>query len=291
MTRSTGNPPKRGAPHDELARQLRRPLERLRRHSGASLAFAGRVVSDTQQPAPEATIELSYFDGDVVGPLRGVRLDYGHGLGGRVLDRRRATALHDYIESPLITHTYDAIIRAERLYSMVAAPIIVGRKHIGVLYAAKRFRHDQLDLALDAVADEARAVEQQLTVSDVLGVLHDDAEERELSAWRTRVQDSHARLRSLADNVDDESLRLQMLEIAAELAGQAPVEPVAVRLTAREQDVLSLLGVGLSNPAIAQRLGIGLYTVKGHVKSLMGKLDAATRFEAVVNARRIRLIP
>ncbi|MBY4571670.1 LuxR C-terminal-related transcriptional regulator [Gordonia sp. LUNF6] len=290
MTRDTDNPPKRGAPHDELARQLRRPLERLRRHTGASLAFAGRVVPDAASGDGHA-VELSYFDGDVVGPLRGVQLDYGHGLGGRVLTRRRATAVHDYVQSPLITHTYDAIIRAEQLYSMVAAPIIVGRKHIGVLYAARRSRHDQLDATLDVVTDEARAVEQQLTVAEVLGAIRTDDEERELTAWRSRVQASYTELRTLAADIDDASVRARMLEIAAQLAGEAPAEELPVRLTAREQDVLSLLGAGLTNPAIAARLGIGLHTVKGHVKSLLVKLDANSRFEAVVNARRIRLLP
>ncbi|WFN92323.1 LuxR C-terminal-related transcriptional regulator [Gordonia sihwensis] len=290
MTRDTDNPPKRGAPHDELARQLRRPLERLRRHTGASLTFAGRVVPDAVSGDGHA-VELSYFDGDVVGPLRGVQLDYGHGLGGRVLTRRRATAVHDYVQSPLITHTYDAIIRAEQLYSMVAAPIIVGRKHIGVLYAARRSRHDQLDATLDVVTDEARAVEQQLTVAEVLGAIRTDDEERELTAWRSRVQASYTELRTLAADIGDASVRARMLEIAAQLAGEAPAEELPVRLTAREQDVLSLLGAGLTNPAIAARLGIGLHTVKGHVKSLLVKLDANSRFEAVVNARRIRLLP
>ncbi len=251
----------------------------------------GRGAADETDGGTGRNIELSYFDGDVVGPLRGLLLDYGHGLGGRVLTRRRATALHDYFQSPLITHTYDAIIRAEQLYSMVAAPIIVGTKHIGVLYAARRSRHDQLDAALDAVTDEARAVEQQLTVSEVLGTLRTDEDEHELASWRARVQQSHARLRSLADAVSDETVRRQMLEIAADLAGDAPGDDVPVHLTPREQDVLSLLGAGLSNPAIAERLGIGLHTVKGYVKSLLHKLDATTRFEAVVNARRVRLIP
>ncbi|WP_290852772.1 LuxR C-terminal-related transcriptional regulator [Gordonia sp. (in: high G+C Gram-positive bacteria)] len=288
VTRGTGNPPKRGAPQNDLGRHLRRPLERLRRHTGASLAFAGRVVPGSSD---EHAIELSYFDGDVVGPLRGARLDHGHGLGGRVLTNRRSTALHNYVESPLITHTYDAIIRAERLYSIVAAPIIVGRKQIGVLYAARRSHHDQLGDSLDIVTDEARALEQQLTVSEVLGGLRSDRDELELAAWRSRVQDSHAKLRGLADTVDDPSVRAQMLEIAAQLAGEAPHDEPAVRLTAREQDVLGLLGAGLTNPAIADRLGIGLHTVKGHVKSLLVKLDASSRFEAVVNARRVRLIP
>ncbi|MBB4134468.1 helix-turn-helix transcriptional regulator [Gordonia humi] len=286
MTANTDNPPKRGAPADELARRLRGPLARLRQRTGASLAFAGRVL-----PGDAPRIELFSFDGDVRGPLRGANLNPGHGLGGRVVGRARPEAIGDYVSSPLITHTYDEIIRAESLRAIVAAPIIVGRKQIGVLYAARRTAQGQLDASLDAVVDEARSVEQQLAVADVLTTLRTDDEERDLAAWRTRVADSYTQLRALADSVDDVSVRARMLEIAADLAVEAPDDDLSVMLTAREQDVLGLLGAGMTNRAIAESLGIGLYTVKDHVKSLLTKLDATSRFEAVVNARRVRLIP
>jgi DNA-binding CsgD family transcriptional regulator len=41
----------------------------------------------------------------------------------------------------------------------------------------------------------------------------------------------------------------------------------------------------------AERLGIGVYTVKDHVKNLLGKLGAHSRMEAVTQARRLGLIP
>ncbi len=58
-------------------------------------------------------------------------------------------------------------------------------------------------------------------------------------------------------------------------------------LTARERDVLALLARGLSNKRIGEKLGISEHTVKFHVGSVLGKLDAATRAEAVaVGVRR-----
>ncbi|WP_420042002.1 LuxR C-terminal-related transcriptional regulator [Gordonia sp. MP11Mi] len=286
VTVDTDSPPERGVPAEELSRRLRGPLARLRRRTGASLAFAGRVL-----PGDAPRIELFSFDGDLVGPLRGANLDPGHGLGGRVVGRARAEAIGDYIGSPLITHTYDEIIRAESLRAIVAAPIIVGRRQVGVLYAARRTAQEQLDSSLDVVVDEARTVEQQLAVADVLSSLRTDDEERDRSSWRTRVNDSYTQLRALADSVDDESMRARMLEIAAGLALDAPEDGPTVHLTPREQDVLALLGAGLANRAIAEHLGIGVYTVKDYVKTLMAKLDATSRFEAVVNARRARLVP
>ena len=61
-------------------------------------------------------------------------------------------------------------------------------------------------------------------------------------------------------------------------------------LTAREQEVLGLLADGLTNRAIAQRLGITPHTVKFHVNAIMGKLDAQSRTEAVVRGAQRGLI-
>jgi DNA-binding NarL/FixJ family response regulator len=62
-------------------------------------------------------------------------------------------------------------------------------------------------------------------------------------------------------------------------------------LTPRELDVLSLLTEGLTNKAIAQRLGISEYTVKFHVNTIFRKLGAQSRTEAAVRAARLGLIP
>jgi DNA-binding NarL/FixJ family response regulator len=57
-------------------------------------------------------------------------------------------------------------------------------------------------------------------------------------------------------------------------------------LTPREVEVLELLAEGLSNKAIAERLGISDQTVKFHVASICGKLGASNRTDAVRKALR-----
>jgi DNA-binding CsgD family transcriptional regulator len=57
-------------------------------------------------------------------------------------------------------------------------------------------------------------------------------------------------------------------------------------LTPRELDVLALLAEGASNKMIAQRLGISVHTAKFHVGSLLDKLDATGRTDAVAHAAR-----
>lgn len=61
-------------------------------------------------------------------------------------------------------------------------------------------------------------------------------------------------------------------------------------LTAREREVLELLGQGLSNRRIAERLLISEHTAKFHVASVLGKLGASTRTEAVSRGVRRGLI-
>jgi DNA-binding NarL/FixJ family response regulator len=61
-------------------------------------------------------------------------------------------------------------------------------------------------------------------------------------------------------------------------------------LTPREIEVLELLAEGLPNKAIASRLGISDQTVKFHVSSISGKLNAANRTDAVRKAVRRGLI-
>ncbi len=56
----------------------------------------------------------------------------------------------------------------------------------------------------------------------------------------------------------------------------------APSLTAREAEILVLVGQGLSNKGIARRLGISVHTVKFHLEALFEKVGATSRAEAVV---------
>jgi len=67
-------------------------------------------------------------------------------------------------------------------------------------------------------------------------------------------------------------------------------EPQAESLTPREQEVLAMLAQGLLNKEIADRLHISEHTVKFHISSIMGKLDASSRTEAVTRGIRRGLV-
>ena len=61
-------------------------------------------------------------------------------------------------------------------------------------------------------------------------------------------------------------------------------------ITARERDVLSMIGLGHSNKRIARTLEISPETVKSHVKHIFSKLDVATRSAAVSRAMSLGLL-
>ena len=65
---------------------------------------------------------------------------------------------------------------------------------------------------------------------------------------------------------------------------------IDVILTPRELEVLALLAEGDSNKAIARRLGISVHTVKFHIGSLLDKLEAVGRTDALAHAARLGII-
>jgi DNA-binding CsgD family transcriptional regulator len=102
------------------------------------------------------------------------------------------------------------------------------------------------------------------------------------------------RLTALLSNVA--GLRLARIGEAADVAlvapratAEAPAEGDAA-LTPREIEVLSHMAEGASNKSIARRLGISVHTVKFHVASLLDKLDAAGRTDAVIHAARLGVL-
>lgn len=90
--------------------------------------------------------------------------------------------------------------------------------------------------------------------------------------------------------------------IRAAARGESPISPAVARhlitefgswtptaaeetLSARERELLAMLGEGASYKEAAQRLGLSAHTIHSHVKNIYGKLQAKTRAQALQRAR------
>ncbi|MEW2034308.1 response regulator transcription factor [Streptomyces roseifaciens] len=85
------------------------------------------------------------------------------------------------------------------------------------------------------------------------------------------------------------------LHVIAELGGERLTRAAAARariagLTAREREVLALLGEGLSNAGIGRRLHLVEGTVKGYVSAVLDRLGAGNRVQAAIVAHEAGLV-
>jgi LuxR family maltose regulon positive regulatory protein len=69
-----------------------------------------------------------------------------------------------------------------------------------------------------------------------------------------------------------------------------PAQPLIEPLSPRELEVLHLMAQGLSNQEMCERLFLALSTVKGHNRTIFGKLQVQRRTEAVARARELGLL-
>ncbi|MFF3334839.1 LuxR C-terminal-related transcriptional regulator [Streptomyces sp. NPDC002888] len=253
------------------------------------MAFGGLVGTGRQQ------MRISELSGNTTLALSALTVTSGNGLGGKAVARARPCAVTDYSLSRQISHEYDAAVAAEGLRSVLAVPVVVRRRVRGVLYGALRTAQPLGDRTLSAAVEAARDVEQALVVREEAGSLltavRAEPARRDAgsgAAWE-QVREAHAALRALAPRIADPVLRAELLAACGLLAAGSPT--VGISLAPREVDVLACVAEGATNAVAAQRLGLRPETVKGYLRSVMRKLGAHTRGEAVAAARRAGVLP
>ncbi|MCM1942787.1 response regulator transcription factor [Streptomyces sp. G3] len=152
---------------------------------------------------------------------------------------------------------------------------------------------------LDGVSATRIVVAEQL--ADVLVLTTFDLDEYVFGALRagaagfllknTEANDLIAAVRTVAGGegiVAPAVTRRLIAEFAAKPVREPAADPAVLRdLTRREREVLSCLGEGLSNAAIAERLEMAEATVKTHVSRLLGKLGLRSRVQAAVLAQEL----
>jgi DNA-binding CsgD family transcriptional regulator len=136
------------------------------------------------------------------------------------------------------------------------------------------------DFADVALADADQSTSHGVPIVTLGGADNDQAG---LLPYDASPEQIDAALRAVAAG-----LVVRPTEDAAAGFNAMPERSLQNLLTPRETEVLSTIAYGLSNKAIARRLNISLHTVKFHIESLLRKLGAHSRAEAVAKGLTLR---
>lgn len=110
-----------------------------------------------------------------------------------------------------------------------------------------------------------------------------------MNAERGAILGSDASVEQIVNGVRAACAGLLVFD-AALVPRPDPGDEILTELTPREVEVLQLLAEGLVNRDIADRLKISEHTIKFHIGSILGKLQASSRTEAVTRGLRSGLI-
>ncbi|HJG43669.1 acetate metabolism transcriptional regulator RamA [Corynebacterium phoceense] len=267
---------------------VRAALSSLKNATGIPVTMYGTLLADNR-------LQITQWVGLRTPALQNLIIDAGVGVGGRVVSTRRAVGVTDYARANTISHENDRAMQDEGLHSIVAVPVIVQREIRGVLYVGVHSPVRLGDKVIEEVTMTARSLEQDLAVNSAMrradgakgaaarGNVMNGAE------WE-QIRSTHSKLRMLANRVEDDDVRRELEMLCDQMVSPVRVKQ-STKLSARELDVLSCVALGHTNIEAAEEMGIGAETVKSYLRSVMRKLGAHTRYEAVNAARRIGALP
>jgi LuxR family transcriptional regulator, regulator of acetate metabolism len=204
-----------------------------------------------------------------------------------LLRRRRATLVLDAHVHPRVD---PGLAQLMGWHAYVAAPLVVGSRVIGVVHADRGPQEQLGVLDRDVLWEFATGLAQAYESAVLRRTLrHERDQMRQFLEWLNARSGelTDARI-TLASGPPSSPSPPQPLDQAAPAAGSDDRLVFEGLLTRRELDVLRLLAEGNSNKAIAGQLVISPGTVKFHVNSILRKLRAANRAEAV--SRYLRLL-
>jgi len=204
-------------------------------------------------------------------------------LEAEILRRRRATVVSD---AQINERAHRPLAAVMGWGSYVATAVFVRGAAVALLHADRGGSREVDALDRDVLWEFADGLAGAYDGASLTGALGDErAELRRLLAWL------EARVDELGDaSLDFVGREPRALPGSEGVDGTAPLDDRAVFdgvLTRRELDVMRLLAAGRPDRAISSELVLAAGTVRFHVNSILRKLDAANRAEAV--ARYLRL--
>ena len=268
---------------------IRSALTTLKNSTSIPVTMYATLLADNR-------LQITQWVGLRTPALQNLIMEPGTGVGGRVVSTRRPVGVSDYVRANIISHENDQVMQDEGLHSLLAVPVIVRREIRGVLYVGVHSPVRLGDKVIEEVTMTARCLEQDFAVNSALrqfeaSVPATPRSNRSMNGaeWE-QVRSTHSKLRMLANRVDDDNMRKEIEVLCGQMVSPVRVKQ-STRLSARELDVLSCVALGHTNVEAAEEMGIGAETVKSYLRSVMRKLGAHTRYEAVNAARRIGALP
>ena len=268
---------------------IRSALTTLKNSTSIPVTMYATLLADNR-------LQITQWVGLRTPALQNLIMEPGTGVGGRVVNTRRPVGVSDYVRANIISHENDQVMQDEGLHSLLAVPVIVRREIRGVLYVGVHSPVRLGDKVIEEVTMTARCLEQDFAVNSALrqfeaSVPATPRSNRSMNGaeWE-QVRSTHSKLRMLANRVNHDTMRKEIDVLCEQMVSPVRVKQ-STRLSARELDVLSCVALGHTNVEAAEEMGIGAETVKSYLRSVMRKLGAHTRYEAVNAARRIGALP
>lgn len=132
-------------------------VESVRQLLGTEAAALALIDERTEEIFMKATKGIRTDE------FKSIRLQKGKGLAGRVIETGQPVKVEDYAAYPSITHELDEVVRAEGLMAHLAAPIKMGGKVLGALYALEHrvhhFSDHDVSLLVGLASQAAIAIE------------------------------------------------------------------------------------------------------------------------------------
>ena len=277
---------------------LRRAGRNLRRIGKVPVVFGGLGgAAGLGGDRGERGIRVTTTSGAQTARLTTIVVRPGLGLGGHAWSSGHPEAVSDYARAVGITHEFDPQVLGEGIVGLAVAPIVVRNRISGLLYAGYRseLRRDGILDLLDLLGREAGRVAEELLLRELVDerVAATQIAAALPAAAHPDVAELFARLRRLAAQTSDPETARELRELVAGglASGSSGSSGSSGLLTARQVDVLALVALGMTNERVGASLGLSVLTVKSYLRSAMVRLGAQTRYQAVVEARRLGVLP